>query len=110
MAAVLLQEDFLDPFELAFLQAVLEIRGVRGKPALPELRGALETMEAYSQQREDNPPAPETEAWLARLAVEERAALCARAFLDFGATKPTAQQWQLAHRACFGPLLCATCN
>jgi hypothetical protein len=111
MAAVLQEDDeFLSPFETAFVRAVLEYRGVRRRPTLAEFRAALETMSAYTQQCEDNPPDPTIKAWLHGLAENEHAEMVARAFLEFGATKPTQQQWHRVHQVVFGPLVCSTCE
>lgn len=107
-----LQEDgeLLSPFERAFVRAVLEYHGILARPTIEELAAAMQELRTYTQQRQDNPPSEGTEAWLARLSEENRAELAARAFLEYGATKPTANQWQLVHRALYGPLLCTTCD
>jgi hypothetical protein len=41
---------------------------------------------------------------------ERQAELRAKAFVMFGATKPTPVQWHKAHSALFGPLLCEACG
>lgn len=111
MSAALQEDaDILPPFERAFLRAVLEYRGMLARPTIEELAEAMQVLSNYTQQRQDNPPSESTEAWLARLSEENRAALAAHAFLEYGATKPTPGQWQLVHRALYGPLLCTTCE
>lgn len=110
MNAARQEDDELNSFEHAFIRAVLEYRRVQGDPTTPQLREAFEIMAAYSQQRSDNPPADGTEEWLERLPEDEHATLVVRAFLEFGATKPTDTEWHSVHRAVYGPLLCAACN
>jgi hypothetical protein len=97
----------LSPFENAFIRTVLEHRGVSHRPTLAEFSAALEMLQRYDEQCLDNPGGG---AWEPRLDGESRAALRAKAFIMFGATKPTAAQWQKAHTALFGPLLCETCG
>jgi hypothetical protein len=97
----------LTPFETTFIRTVLEHRGVSHRPSSAELTAALDLLRRYDEQCLDNPGAG---AWEPRLDGESRTALRAKAFIMFGATKPTAAQWQKAHVALFGPLLCETCG
>jgi len=97
----------LSPFETAFIRTVLEHRGVSHRPTLAEFTAALDMLRHYDEQCLDNPGGG---AWEPRLEGEARAALRAKAYIMFGATKPTAAQWQKAHTALFGPLLCETCG
>lgn len=94
-------------FETAFIRTVLEHRGTDDRPSLAEFRAVLDVLQRYDQQRLDNPGA---DAWEPTLEPESAAALRAKAFLMFGVTKPTPAQWQRAHAALYGPLLCETCG
>jgi hypothetical protein len=98
----------LTPFETSFICTILEHCGIGYRPTLPEFTSALEVLKSYDDQCRDNPR--EEDAWEPRLAEESQAALRAKAFLMFGATKPTPAQWQKAHAALYGPLLCETCG
>jgi hypothetical protein len=97
----------LTPFETAFIRTVLEHRSVGHRPSLAEFLAALDVLRRYDAQCVDNPGGG---AWEPRLDGDSVAALRAKAFIMFGATKPTAAQWQKAHTALFGPLLCETCG
>jgi hypothetical protein len=97
----------LTPFETAFIRTVLEHRGVGYRPTLAEFSAALDVLRRHEAQRMDNPQASD---WEPRLDVENDASLRAKAFLMFGATKPSPAQWHKAHSALFGPLLCESCG
>lgn len=98
----------LSPFESVFVRTILEHRGIGSQPSLADFSGALETLRRYLEQSLDNPR--EDTRWEPRVDEESLAALRAKAFIMFGATKPTPAQWQKAHAALFGPLLCETCG
>ncbi len=98
----------LPPFDSAFIRTVLEHRGLSNKPTLAEFSAALEVLRRYYEQSLDNPR--DGDAWEPRGDEETLAALRAKAFAMFGATKPTPAQWQKAHTALFGPVLCETCG
>jgi len=98
----------LTPFETCFLRTILEHRGIGNRPTLAEFTSSLEVLQRYDEQCQDNPR--ESEQWEPRFSEESHAALRAKAFLMFGATKPTPGQWQKAHAALYGPLLCEGCG
>ncbi len=98
----------LSPFESTFVRAVLEHRGVSDRPTLPEFTAALTVLHRYQAQREDNPG--DADLWRPALDEDTVTCLSAKAYLMFGATKPTAAQWQKAHAALYGPLLCEWCD
>ncbi len=98
----------LTPFESFFFQTVLEHRGISNRPTLAEFTAALNVLRQFTEQREDNPSEPDR--WEPSVDDETKAALRAKAFLMFGATKPSPAQWHKAHGALFGPLLCETCG
>lgn len=95
-------------FETVFIQTVLEHRGIGCRPTLAQFTAALGVLQRYDDQCRDNPR--EADAWEPELGEESRAALRAKAFLMFGATKPLPSQWHKAHTALYGPLLCETCG
>jgi hypothetical protein len=95
------------PFETAFIRTVLEHRGTGFRPSLAELSAAHDVLRRFNDQCLDNPGGG---AWEPRLDEDSVASLRAKAFIMFGATKPTPAQWQKAHAALFGPLLCETCG
>lgn len=110
-AAIALTEDFLpqlSPFDSVFLRTVLEHRGVATQPSLTEYSAALDLLRRFYEQSLDNPPEPG--AWQPRGDEETLAALRAKVFVMFGATKPAPAQWQKAHAALFGPRVCETCG
>ena len=110
-AEVFTETDFLCPRDAAFIRTVLDHRGVCRRPSVAEFASALDVLRRYDQQRIDNPPEGDDPwSWPRQLAEDDQVALCAKAFLMFGATKPTPAQWQRAHAALFGPLLCETCG
>jgi hypothetical protein len=98
----------LSPFDSTFLRTVLEHRGASTQPSLAEYVAALDVLRRYYEQSLDNPR--EVDAWQPRVDEASLAALRAKAFMMFGATKPTPAQWHKAHGALFGPLLCETCG
>ena len=98
----------LMPFERTFIRTVLEHRGVDQAPSLAEFTRALDVLRCFNEQRQDNPS--EAGMWVPAIDDESIAALKAKAYLMFGATKPTPAQWHKAHAALFGPLLCDTCG
>jgi hypothetical protein len=98
----------LSPFESVFIQTVLEHRGISNRPALAEFNAALDVLRQFTDQRQDNPPEPDR--WEPSTDDETKAALRAKAFIMFGATKPSPAQWNKAHGALFGPLVCETCG
>jgi hypothetical protein len=100
-------DDQLSRFEWAFIRTVLEHRGIFRDPMESELIAALEVLGRYDQQCADNPGGG---AWEPVLDEEQLAELKAKAFVMFGATKPTPAQWHKAHTALFGPLLCEACG
>ncbi len=69
---------------------------------------ALDVLRRFDEQRQDNPA--DGGLWMPALDEESLASLRAKAFMMFGATKPTPAQWHKAHTALFGPLLCETCG
>jgi hypothetical protein len=95
-------------FETVFIRTVLEHRGVSNRPSLAEFTAALEVLRRYNEQSQDNPR--DGDVWEPKLDAEGQASLRAKAFLMFGATKPSPAQWQKAHVALYGPLLCETCG
>ena len=97
----------LSPFQTSFIFTVLEHRGVGFRPSQTEIAAAIDVLKRYDEQCLDNPGGG---AWEPRLDADRNAALRAKAFIMFGATKPTPAQWQKAHAALFGPLLCETCG
>jgi hypothetical protein len=108
--AVATHEDLprLTQFETVFIQTALEHRGIGCHPTLAQFTEALRVLQRYEEQCRDNPR--ETDAWEPQLGEESQAALRAKAFLMFGATKPLPSQWHKAHAALYGPLLCETCG
>lgn len=109
-ASAAIAENFspsLSPFESAFVRTVLEHRGLFRDPSLSEFTAALDVLRRFDEQQRDNPG---DSAWLPDLDEESLASLRAKAFMMFGATKPTPAQWHKAHSALFGPLLCETCE
>lgn len=98
----------LSPFASIFVQTILEHRGVSNHPSRAEFSAALDVLQRYEQQCQDNPREPD--AWEPRLDLEGQVALRAKAFVMFGATKPMPGQWHKAHAALYGPLLCDTCG
>ena len=97
----------LSPFRRAFILTILEHRGVGYSPSQAEIAAALQVLKRYDEQRLDNPGEG---VWVPQLDDEDDGALRAKAFIMFGATKPTPAQWHKAHAALFGPLLCETCG
>jgi predicted metal-dependent HD superfamily phosphohydrolase len=95
-------------FESAFIRTVLEHRGLFREPSLAEFAAAHAVLRRFEEQRQDNPGG--VDFWEPVLDEEGIASLRAKAFLMFGATKPTPAQWHKAHTALFGPLLCETCG
>ena len=93
----------MPPFDTAFVSTVLDHRGASHPPSYADYGAAFEVLRRYYQQCLDNPR--EDDAWQPRVAEEGLAALRAKAFMMFGATKPTPAQWQKAHEALYGPLL-----
>jgi hypothetical protein len=92
----------------AFIQTVLEHRGLFLRPNAADHAEALEVLDRFNQQRQDNPS--NADMWMPHLDEESRASLQAKTFLMFGVTKPSAAQWHKAHNALFGPLLCEVCG
>lgn len=111
MSTVLAFTEFELPdqsaFATAFIRTVLEHRGVGYRPSEAEVSAALDVLRRYDKQCLDNPGEG---AWVPRLDEDSDASLRAKAFIMFGATKPTPAQWHKAHTALFGPLLCETCG
>jgi hypothetical protein len=105
-AALQDDSDQLNSFERAFFRAVLEYRGIQGQPSEGDFVAAFRVMQAFAQQRQDNPPAAASEAVLTHLPEHEHATLVARAFLMFCATKPTAEQWQAVRDSLQPPSPC----
>jgi hypothetical protein len=98
----------LSAFETLFIRTVLEHRGLSNHPSLAEFSAALDVLKRYDEQCQDNPP--DEARWAPRLDEEGLTALRAKAFVMFGATKPSPAQWQKAMGALYGPLLCETCG
>ena len=98
--------DTLDAFERIFLAAVLRCQGVSGPPTDAQFRHALDTMIAYAQQVQDNPPAGApskvTLRWLADLPDCDRVMMAAVAFVRFGVTKPNVFQLRAAYQELYG--------
>jgi hypothetical protein len=107
VAVFALPEDQLTAFEATFIRTVLEHRGVERRPTEAEFRAALYVLQQYDDKREDNPGAG---AWEPTGDEEMVTELRAKAFMMFGATKPTRAQWRMAHGALFEPLLCESCG
>jgi hypothetical protein len=104
-------DDFaprLTDFESAFIRTVLEHRGLLFAPSLAEFSAALEVLRRFDQQCQDNPG--DADFWVPAMDAHSVASLRAKAFVMFGATKPTPAQWHKAHAALFGPLLCESCG
>jgi hypothetical protein len=109
MSAVLASSDKqLSRFEWAFIRTVLEHRGVFRDATDAEIDAAVAVVKQYDAQCQDNPGGGGWEPVLED--EEQQAELRAKAFLMFGATKPTPAQWHKAHGALFGPLLCEACG
>ena len=89
--------------DTVFVRTVLEHRGGGLPPTLAEYGAALDVLRRYYQQCLDNPR--EEEPREPRVSEESLAALRAKAFVMFGVTKPSPEQWQEAHAALFGSLL-----
>ena len=98
----------LTPAESVFVQTVLEHRGTSNQPTLVEVTAALTVLRQFTEQRQDNPSEPDR--WEPSVNDEIKIALRAKAFMMFGATKPSPAQWEKAHNALFGPRLCETCD
>jgi hypothetical protein len=98
----------LSRFETVFIRTVLEHRGLSNHPTLAEFSAALEVLKRYDDQCHENPS--DDAPWAPRLDDESLASLRAKAFVMFGAARPTPAQWQKAMGALFGPLLCETCG
>ncbi len=98
----------LSAHDAVFVQTVLDHQGVSDEPSLAEFTAALKVLRSYYEQSLDNPPTEKL--WQPRGSEEGMAALRAKAFMLFGATKPTPDQWRRASAALYGPLLCATCG
>jgi hypothetical protein len=110
-AEVFTETDFLSQGDAAFIRTVLDHRGVCRRPSVAEFASALDVLRRYDRQRADNPPEGDDPwGWPRQLGPEDQVALAAKAFLMFGVTKPSPAQWQRAHAALFGPLLCETCG
>lgn len=97
----------LTTFEAVFIRTVLEHKGIDGPPSLPEFTDALHVLRRYDEQRQDAPHGGECEPTFKPESIAE---LRAKAFLLFGTTRPTPSQWQRAHTALYGPLLCEGCS
>lgn len=95
-------------FENAFVRTVLEHRGLFHEPNPAERTAALDVLQRFEQQRQDNPS--NAAMWMPDLDLESLASLQAKAFLMFGATKPSPAQWHKAHTALFGPPHCEACD
>ncbi len=93
----------LAPFDAAFIRTVLDHRGVGSRPALADYLSAFDILRRYYQQCIDNPR--EGDTWEPTLGEERLAEMRAKAFVMFGATKPTPAQWHKVHAALYGPLL-----
>jgi hypothetical protein len=98
----------LSPFETAFIRTILEHRGLGNHPTLAEFSAALEVLKRYDEAVRRN--SPEDGHWVPRLDDESLASLRAKAFVMFGAARPSPAQWQKAMGALHGPLLCETCG
>lgn len=112
MAAAIPLFDEVEPtdeFAAAFVRAVLEHRGLLSEPTGQEHAAALAVLASYRQQCEDN---PREQDWfpVANLNAARRGELAGKAFIMFGAARPTPAQIYKAHTALFGPLLCETCG
>jgi hypothetical protein len=106
-AALAPSVDQLSRFEWAFIRTVLEHRGVFREANDGDLDAAVAVLKSYDAQCADNPGGG---AWQPILDEEQLTELKAKAFVMFGATKPTPAQWHKAHAALFGPLLCEACG
>jgi hypothetical protein len=110
MAAAFDSLDTLSQYESAFVNAVLAFHGIREVPSIEEFTAALTVLQRYAQQVQDNPRDDSRSSWAQRMEVADVAAIDARAFLLFGSTKPTPDQWRRVHREIYGPLLCEDCE
>jgi hypothetical protein len=99
--------DRLTPFETAFIDTVLEHRGIY-RPSPAEYDGALDVLRRYDQQCLANPGWEQV--FSPRIDSDELPAVRAKAFMMFGVISPSPAQWHKAHVALFGPLLCETCG
>jgi hypothetical protein len=98
----------LSPFEGAFIRTVLEHRGILARPTDNDITAAVEVLRRYDEQCVEDPGGG---SWEPTMRDEEsQAELRAKAFIMFGATKPTPAQWQKAHTALFGPMPCSACE
>lgn len=102
-----LHSPLLSPFESVFVRTVLEHRGLSNEPSAAEFAAAVAVLTRYNEQCQDNPGGG---AWEPAADAEQLAELRAKAFVMFGATKPTPAQWHKVHAALYGPLLCETCG
>jgi hypothetical protein len=98
----------LSPFEAVFIRTVLEHRGLTNHPTLNEFSAALQVLRRYEEQCHGD--SPDETCWEPRLDDESLASLRAKAFVMFGAARPTPAQWHKAMGALFGPLPCETCG
>lgn len=110
MAAAPYSLDTLNDYETAFISAMLAVRGITGRPSVEQFTDALLVLQRYAQQAQDNPRDDFGDAWRSRMHSADVAAIDARAFLVFGVTKPTPDQWCQVHRGLYGPLLCEDCD
>jgi hypothetical protein len=92
----------LSPFETAFVRTVLDHRGIGARPSIADLMGAFDLLRRYGQQCVDNPR--DADSWEPTLNDERLAEMRAKAFIMFGATKPTPAQWHKVHAALYGAL------
>jgi hypothetical protein len=105
-AALAFPSPQLSAFEAAFIRTVLEHRGTASRPTLAEVGAAADVLRRYGEECERTPRS----AWQPDVGEDTRAELSAKTFLMFGTTAPTPAQWQKAHAALYGPLLCETCG
>lgn len=109
MSAVLApSENHLTSFETAFVQTVLEHRGVFGSAGEADFIRAFEVLRRYDRLCLANPRYES--GWAPELASDDMASLRAKAFMMFDTITPSPAQWHKAHKALFGPLLCETCG
>ena len=110
MAAVLQSDDTLGYYETAFVNHVLTVRGVAGKPTLEQLIEAQRVLQRYATQiHTDSASYPALRLPGSR-DLSEVARFDAHAFLRFGTVSPTSEQESQITRELYGPRVCEGCD
>ena len=114
--------DQLDPFDHAFVDALLHLRGVDGPPALEEFRHALAELASYYGALELAPPSSTAldDVWLEGQSMDVAGAQLAYLFNRFGvlyrSQATTAQLaafqqwWATGDESMSYPAPCPTCS